>query len=230
MEKKTLKILDIPKNERPQEKLISQGANILTNTELLALILRTGVKGENVLNLSQRIISELDGLDGILDASLEDVKRIKGIKDSKGSQILALAELVKRIQTLKTKSIKPKISNPSQLAKLLYPEMSCLNQEILKLIILNTKNEIIKTKDVFKGGLNSSLVHPREIFNEAIKSSAASIIISHNHPSGDPTPSKEDIAITKRLSDCGKLLGINLTDHIIIGNNNYVSLREKGII
>ncbi|WP_317311249.1 DNA repair protein RadC [Clostridium thermobutyricum] len=230
MKEKTLKILDIPKSERPQEKLISQGASVLTNTELLALILRTGVKGENVINLSQRIINELNGLDGILTASLEDIKSIRGIKNSKGSQILALAELVKRIKTLKTKELNPRISNPKELAKLLYPEMSCLNQEILKLIVLNTKNEIVKTKDVFKGGLNSSLVHPREIFNEAIKSSAASIIISHNHPSGDPTPSKEDIAITKRLSDCGKLLGINLTDHIIIGNNKYVSLREKGII
>lgn len=230
MKEKILKILDIPKSERPQEKLISQGVSVLTNTELLALILRTGVKGENVINLSQRIINELNGLDGILTASLEDIKSIRGIKDSKGSQILALAELVKRIKTLKTKELNPRIRSPKELAKLLYPEMSCLNQEVLKLIVLNTKNEIVKTKDVFKGGLNSSLVHPREIFNEAIKSSAASIIISHNHPSGDPTPSKEDVAITKRLSDCGKLLGINLTDHIIIGNNKYVSLREKGII
>ncbi|WP_297634078.1 DNA repair protein RadC [uncultured Clostridium sp.] len=226
---KALKIKDIPEYERPREKLLAQGVESLSNEELLAIILCKGIKGENVVNLSKRIISELNGLDGIRDVSLEQVKTIKGIKDSKGAQILAIAELSKRIGSLKT-SIRQKINKPNDLAKLLYPEMINLKQEVLKLIILNTKNEIVKTKDVFKGTLNSSLVHPREIFNEALKSSAASIIICHNHPSGDPTPSKEDIAITKRLSDCGILLGINLTDHIIIGNNKYVSLREKGII
>lgn len=229
MQIEPLKIKDIPQSERPREKLLSQGVESLNNEELLAIILGTGVKGENVINLSRRIISELNGLDGILSASLEQVKAIKGVKDSKGSQIIAIAELSKRIGSLKT-TIRQKVNKPNDLADLLYPEMTSLTQEVLKLIILNTKNEILKTKDVFKGTLNSSLVHPREIFNEALKSSAASIIICHNHPSGDPTPSKEDITITKRISDCGRLLGVNLTDHIIIGNNKYVSLREKGII
>lgn len=229
MKKETIKVLDIPKGERPQEKLISFGAERLTDAELLAIVLRTGIKGENVITLSQRIICELGGLDGILNASLEDIKKIKGIKNSKGTRILAIVEIARRLKSLRNLE-KKKVAKAEDLVDFLYPEMSSLNQEVLKLVVLNTKNEITRVKDVFKGSLNSAIVHPREIFNEALKSSAASIIICHNHPSGDPTPSKEDIMITKRLSSCGELLGINLTDHIIIGNNRYVSLREKGII
>ncbi|MGL4874997.1 MAG: RadC family protein [Clostridium sp.] len=229
MKENTLKVLDIPKGERPQEKLISFGAESLTDAELLALILRTGIKGENVITLSQRIIAELGGLDGILNASLEDIKKIKGIKDSKGTRILAIVEIARRLKSLRNLE-KKKVTKAEDLVEFLYPEMSTLNQEVLKLVVLNTKNQITRVKDVFKGSLNSAIVHPREIFNEALKASAASIIICHNHPSGDPTPSKEDIMITKRISSCGELLGINLTDHIIVGDNKYVSLREKGII
>ncbi|MGL4848368.1 MAG: RadC family protein [Clostridium sp.] len=229
MKKETIKVLDIPEGERPQEKLISFGAESLTDAELLAIVLRTGIKGENVITLSQRIIWELGGLDGILNASLEDIKKIKGIKNSKGTRILAIVEIARRLKSLRNLE-KKKIAKAEDIVDFLYPEMSSLNQEILKLVVLNTKNEITRVKDVFKGSLNSAIVHPREIFNEALKSSAASIIICHNHPSGDPTPSKEDIMITKRLSSCGEMLGITLTDHIIIGNNRYVSLKEKGII
>lgn len=226
---KSIKIMDIPNIERPIEKLISFGAETLTNSELLAVILRTGIKGENAIMLCQRILSEIDGLDNILNVSLSDLVSIKGIKNVKGAQILALSELFRRFNTLKSNSNKVKITSPSDIANLLITEMIGLNQEVLKLIILNTKNKVIKVKDVFKGSLNSSIVHPREIFSEAIKYGGASIIICHNHPSGDPTPSKEDINITLRVRDCGELLGIKLLDHIIIGENKYVSLKEKGI-
>lgn len=226
---KSIKIMDIPKIERPMEKLISFGAETLTNSELLAVILRTGIKGENAIMLCQRILSEIDGLDNILNVSLIDLVSIKGIKNKKGAQILALSELFRRFNTLKSNSNRVKITSPSDIANLLITEMIGLNQEILKLIILNTKNKVIKVKDVFKGSLNSSIVHPREIFSEAIKCGGASIIMSHNHPSGDPTPSKEDINITLRVRDCGELLGIKLMDHIVIGENKYVSLKEKGI-
>ncbi|WP_024613305.1 DNA repair protein RadC [Clostridium sp. Ade.TY] len=225
-----LKILDMPENERPKEKLLRYGAESLSNPELLAIILRTGTKGENVLALSQRIISEFNGLNGILNASVKEMTEIKGVKESKASQMIAIAELFKRFNTYKSFNEFKRVSSPNDVASMLYGEMGTFNQEVLKLIILNTKNEITKIKDVFKGSLNSSLVHPREIFNEAIRNSAASIIICHNHPSGDPTPSDEDIKVTTRLKECGEIIGIKLIDHIIIGRNIYVSLKEKGIL
>lgn len=225
-----LKILDLPISERPLEKLLSLGAESLSNSELLAIVLRCGVRGENVLSLSQRILSELQGLDGIMNASYKEITSINGIKKVKASQILAIAELFRRFNTLKSLKNEISISSPKDIANMLITEMNGLNQEILKLVVLNTKNKVIKVKDVFKGSLNSSIVHPREIFAEAIKCGGASIIICHNHPSGDPTPSKEDINITIRVKECGKIIGIDLLDHIIIGDNKYLSLKEKGII
>ena len=225
-----LKIKDIPQDERPKEKLLTCGAETLSNSELLALILRTGTKGENVLELSSRLLGELEGLDGILNTNFNDIMLIKGIKEGKASQILALAELFKRFKTLKSKRKNVKITSPKDLADLLMGEMNELNQEILKVILLSTKNTIIGVKDIFKGSLNTSVVHPREIFKEAINKNSASIIISHNHPSGDPTPSKEDINITLRVKECGNIIGIPLIDHIIIGNNKFVSLKERGLI
>ncbi|MDR5586140.1 MULTISPECIES: DNA repair protein RadC [Clostridium] len=226
----SLKIKDIPKSERPKEKLLSYGADTLNNSELLAIILRTGTKGENVLQLSNRLLSEFQGLDGILEASLDDITSIKGIKEGKASQILALAELFKRFRTFKSVDRDVKIMCPNDLATLINGEMSLLKQEILKVIFLNTKNIVIGTKDVFKGSLNTSIVHPREIFKEAINKSSAKIIIAHNHPSGDPTPSKEDKNITLRIKECGEIMGIELLDHIIIGKNNFISLKEKGFV
>ena len=226
----SLKIKDIPQNERPKEKLLTWGADSLSNSELLAIILKTGTKGENVLQLSGRLLSELEGLDGVLSASFNDITSIKGIKDGKASQILALSELFRRFRTLKAMKKDVKINSPKDLADLLIGEMNDLTQEVLKVVLLSTKNIIIGTKDVFKGSLNTSIVHPREIFKQAIDKHSASIIICHNHPSGDPTPSKEDINITLRIKECGNILGIQLVDHIIIGNNKFVSLKERGLI
>lgn len=225
-----LRIIDIPQNERPVERLITFGAETLNNSELLAIILRTGVKGENVLSLSQRVLGELNGLNGLLNASYKDITLIKGIKQVKASQILALVELGRRLNALKGKADDISINSPQDIGNMLRSEMSGLNQEVLKLIVLNTKNKIIKVKDVFKGTLNTSIVHPREIYSEAIKSGGASIIICHNHPSGDPTPSKEDINITERIKQCGKIVGIELLDHIIVGDQKFLSLKEKGIL
>jgi DNA repair protein RadC len=226
----SLKIKDIPQNERPKEKLLTYGAESLSNSELLAIILRTGTQGENVLQLSGRLLSELEGLDGILSANFNDITAIKGIKEGKASQILALSELFKRFRTLKSMKKDTKITSPKDLADLLMGEMNELNQEVLKVILLSTKNTVIGIKDVFKGSLNTSVVHPREIFKEAINKNSASIIICHNHPSGDPTPSKEDINITVRVKECGNIVGIQLIDHIIIGNNKFISLKERGLM
>ncbi|MBM6859675.1 DNA repair protein RadC [Clostridium saudiense] len=225
-----IKINDIPKNERPMERLLKYGANDLTNAELLAVLLRSGTRGENIISLSTRLLSEVGGLDGLLYINLEEIKKLKGIKDVKACQIVAMMELFKRFRTLRSQTNDFKVSCPKDISELLINEMNNLNQEVLKLILLNTKNYVIGVKDVFKGSLNTSIVHPREIFREAVQRRSANIIICHNHPSGDPTPSKEDINITLRIKQCGDLMGIKLLDHIIIGNNNYISLKEKGII
>lgn len=226
MEKFTVK--DIPQNERPREKLYKYGAEVLTDEELLALILRCGTSKENILFLSKRIISYFGTLENLLNASQKELMEISGIKEAKAAQILAICELFKRV-SLNNKEV-IKISSPSDAASLVMNKMLHLKQEILKVLLLNKKNIIIGERDVFKGSLDSSIVHPREIFNVAIRNSAASIIICHNHPSGDSTPSKEDVNITLRIKECGKIIGIELLDHIIVGNNNYVSLKEKGII
>ena len=225
-----IKISDIPKNERPMEKLLKYGADDLANAELLAVLLRSGTKGGNIISLSTRLLSDVGGLDGLLHINLEEIKKIKGIKEVKACQIIAMMELFRRFRTLRSQNDDFKISSPKDISMLLINEMNNLNQEVLKLILLNTKNTVIGVKDVFKGSLNSSIVHPREIFREAVQRGSANIIICHNHPSGDPTPSKEDINVTLRIKQCGDLMGIKLLDHIIIGNNNYISLKEKGII
>ena len=225
-----IRVNDIPLNERPVEKLLQFGVESLSNEELLAILLRTGTKGENVIALSKRLLIELDGLDGLLNVSFEEASKIKGIKKVKACQIIAMMELFNRFKTLKSQKENLKISSPKDVSTLLINEMSNFKQEVFKLILLNTKNIIIGTKDVFKGTLNSSIVHPREVFKEAVQRGSANIIVCHNHPSGDPNPSKEDIDITLRLRECGNIMGIGLLDHIIIGNNKYVSLKEKGII
>lgn len=227
--KNTVRIMDLPSNERPQEKLMRYGADTLSNPELLALILRTGTSEENIVSLCSRVLKEAGGLNGLLEYSAEEYMRLKGIKTAKTAQLLALSELSKRFKSYKSGD-EYKISQPKDAAMLIMESMRHLKQEILKVLLLNTKNIIIAEKDISKGSLNSSIVHPREVFNEAVKRSCASIIICHNHPSGDPTPSNEDINITHRLKDSGRILGIELLDHIIIGNGIYVSLKEKGIL
>ncbi|SHI49359.1 DNA replication and repair protein RadC [Clostridium cavendishii DSM 21758] len=223
-----LKIIDIPQNERPREKIIKYGPDSLSNVELLALLLRTGTSSENVITLSSRILKEVHGLNGLFSASAEELMCIKGVKEAKATQILALCEIFKRFRSFEKSEYK--ISSPKDVAELLTDEVRSLEQEVFILIMLNTKNVVIGKKELFKGTLNSSVVHPREVFKEALKKSANSIIISHNHPSGDPTPSKEDVNITLRIKECGKLIGIDLIDHIIIGNNKFISMKEKGIL
>lgn len=223
-----IRINEIPSGERPREKLLFYGAQFLSNEELLAIILRTGNKDSNVVELSYRIIHSVGGLSGLFKASAKELMKVKGVKEAKATQILAMCELYKRFKVSELTQVK--ISKPSDVAELVLDELRMLRQEVLILITLDTKNKVISKKEIFKGGLNSSLVHPREIFREAVKDSAASIIICHNHPSGDPTPSRDDINITTRLKECGKMMGIELLDHLIIGDNRFISLKEKDIL
>lgn len=224
-----VKLKDLPKNERPRERLIRYGADKLSNSELLALILRTGTKNDNVLNLCSSLLGEFGGINGLLNLSVRELKEIKGIGEAKTAQILALAELSKRFNSFQSGE-EVIVSSPKDVAFYMMKEMNNLKKEYFKIIMLNTKNMIISIKDVSIGSLNSSIVHPREVFVEAIKNSSAAVILCHNHPSGDCTPSKEDIVVTKRLKECGDLIGIEVLDHIIIGRKNFISFKEKGFV
>jgi DNA repair protein RadC len=223
-------IKDMPICERPREKLYKYGVNSLSNAELLAVIIRTGNREDTAIELSQRVLSiDERGLLFLQDASLEELMDIKGIGVCKAAQILAAVELGKRISS-QTVDYKVKIKGPQNIVNLLMEEMKCLKKEHFKCVYLDTKNQIICTEDVSIGNLNSSIVHPREVFKTAVKRSANSVILVHNHPSGDPTPSSEDINITNRLVESGYILGIKVLDHIIIGENRYISFKEKNII
>ncbi|MFL0195767.1 DNA repair protein RadC [Clostridium sp. WILCCON 0269] len=227
--KDTLKIMDLPVNERPRERLFRYGPEALSNSELLAVILGTGTKGENIVSLSNRIIKNNGGLNGVFNSNLEDFTSVSGVGKAKAAKILAVVEMSKRFKSYRDGD-NYKIRNPKDAAMLVMEEMRGLKQEYLKVVMLNTKNVVIEIKNVFMGSLNSSIIHPREIFYYAIKKNSASIIVCHNHPSGDPSPSDEDVNVTFRLKKCGEILGIQLVDHIIIGGGIFISLREKGIL
>lgn len=225
----TLMIRDFPNEERPRERLISDGAGSLSNHELLAILLRTGTKDESVLQLSNRMLRQFEGLRMLKDATVEEITSIKGIGTAKAVQIMAALELGRRIGRLQYED-RYVVRSPEDGAKYVMEEMRFLSQEHFVCLYLNTKNQVIHKQTVFIGSLNASIVHPREVYKEAFKRSAASIIAIHNHPSGDPTPSREDIEVTKRLVECGKIIGIELLDHLIIGEHKYISLKEKGYV
>ncbi len=226
---KPLTIRDFPLNERPRERMLKEGAHALSNQELLAILLRSGTKQESVLQLSQKLIGRFEGLNLLKDATIDELTSVKGIGNAKAVEILASLELGKRVNQLKIEE-RYVIRSPEDGAKYVMDEMRFLSQEHFVCIYLNTKNQVLHKKTVFIGSLNASIVHPREVFKEAMRRSAASIICFHNHPSGDPNPSREDIDVTQRLTECGKIIGIDLLDHIIIGDQKFVSLKEKGYV
>ena len=222
-------IKSIPVDDRPQEKLLKYGANTLSNSELLAIILRTGTKEENVVMLSQRILQEDGkGLRNLAEGTIEKFKSYKGISDVKAAKLIAVAEIGKRMSAIKIEKIK--ISSPGDAAMVLMEEMRYYQKEYFKIILLDTKNNIKKISQISVGSLNSSIVHPREVFHEAVLNLSSSIILIHNHPSGECQPSHEDIVLTNRLDECGKILGIKILDHIIIGDGIFFSFKEEGLI
>ncbi len=227
---KSYTIKDLPLSERPREKLCRYGADNLSNAELLAIIIRTGHKEDTAIDLAQRILSiDKNGISYLSNLTLEELVKIKGVGICKATQILAAVELGRRISTHRGEE-KIKINSPKIVLNLLMEEMRYLKREHFKTIILDTKNQIISIENISIGNLNQSIVHPREVFNLAIKKSANSIILVHNHPSGDPTPSLEDVNVTNRLVEAGNIIGIKVLDHIIIGDNKYISFKEKNLI
>ncbi|WP_251549378.1 RadC family protein [Neobacillus muris] len=229
MSTNTLMIRDFPQDERPRERFIKHGPQSLSNHELIAILLRTGTKDESVLQLSNRLLTHFEGLRQLKTATLEEITEIKGIGSAKAIQILAAVEIGRRMANLNYND-RYVIRSPEDGAKYVMNDMRFLSQEHFVCLYLNTKNQVIHKQTIFIGSLNASIVHPREVYREALKRSAASIIAVHNHPSGDPAPSREDIEVTKRLAECGKIIGIDLLDHLIIGENKFVSLKEKGYL
>ena len=223
-------IKDLPLEERPRERLIEYGAGALSNTELLAIVLRTGVKKQSVLDLAKSILKQTDGLKHLNEISITELTQIPGVGPSKAVQMLACIELGKRVSqslVLRDGEVET-VRTPKDCFILLGNEMKYLKQEHFVVLSLDIKNRLIAKDTVFVGALNASLVHPREVFRTAVKRMAASIICVHNHPSGDIEASIEDVAMTKLLVEAGRMMGIPLDDHVIIGGDDYSSLKAYG--
>jgi DNA repair protein RadC len=229
MESHNLTLRDVPNEERPRERMMQYGAQALSNAELLAILIRTGTVQESAVHVGQRLLRQSGGLRSLSDMSLQQLTEIKGIGSTKALQIMAGIELGRRMAR-STMDETVTIRSPKDVAALLMEEMRYLQKEHFVCLFLNTKNHVIGQETLSMGSLNASIVHPREVFRAAIKRSSASIVCAHNHPSGDPTPSQEDIQITERLIQAGEIVGIDVLDHIVIGDQKFVSLKELGLM
>lgn len=223
-------IRDLPQDERPRERLESYGEGALSLSELLAIVLRVGNPGVSVLHLAQQLVSHFGSLRGLAGASVQELSQVRGIGLAKACQVKAAFELGKRLALIPD-APKPVITSPLAAANLVMEEMRYLKEEHFRALYLDTRNQVLEwKKDISVGSLNASIVHPRETFRAAIAHTAAAVILVHNHPSGDPTPSKEDLALTARLKEVGELIGIPVLDHLVIGDGRFVSLKERGLL
>jgi len=225
---KSFTIHDLPKSERPRERLQMHGAEALSSQELLALILGRGVRGESVLVTAQRLLSEFGNVKNISQASLEELSAIKGMGTAKASQLKAAFELGRRKEEDTGEQIA--VKSHKDVIKLVKQRLKDKKKEHFLILCLDTRNNLIKISNISTGTLDANLVHPREVFKEAIQALSSSIILVHNHPSGNPEPSDADIDITKRILETGKAVGIDILDHIIIANNRSFSFKEKGLV
>ncbi len=225
------KIKDLPEDERPMEKFLSKGAFSVSDAELLAIILRSGTKDISAVTLANQILKYSDqGILGINNLSIEELLRIKGIGQVKAIQIKAIGELSRRLSKAGLHVHTKNFNSPELIAKYYMEDLRYLKQEQLMVIYLDTKSKFIKDEVITKGTVNMSVVSPREIFINAVRFEAVNIILLHNHPSGDPTPGEHDILATERVKQAGELIGISLIDHIIIGDNKYISFKNSGLL
>lgn len=222
-----MKINEMAISEKPRERLMNYGAKSLSNVELLAILINTGRKGFSSIEIANELIKKHQSIRDLKKLSINDLLKVKGIGLYKAIILQAAFELGERLNASSTID-KVKITHPSDVADLMMSSMKDLDQEHFVVLLLNSKNVVMKQSWIFKGTLNSSIIHPREVFNIAIRESSNAIIIVHNHPSGDVTPSREDITTTIRLKECGTILGIDVLDHIIIGDNQFTSLVAAG--
>ncbi len=223
------RMYDLPADERPRERLVKRGPGACSAGELLAILLRTGDHKNSAIGVADDLLKRFGGLRGLVQANLEEYQQVDGVGPVKAIEIAAAIELSKRLQVVSDED-KPTIRNPQDVANLVMPELRDERVEHLRALLLDTKNRVMRIANISTGTLDSSLVHPREVFRQAIAASAAAIIVVHNHPSGDPTPSEEDRRVTTRLVSAGSTIGIDVLDHIIIGLNRWVSMKEKGLM
>lgn len=224
-----LTIKDMPADLRPRERLIREGAQALTDVELLAILLRTGSAAGTALELATVVLTCFNGLRALIQASIEELSEIKGMGPAKAAQVKAALELGRRVAA-DSFGERAVIKTPEDAVRLVMEEMRNLDREHFRALLLNAKNQVIGREIISIGTLNSSTVHPRELFKNAIKRSAAALILAHNHPSGDPDPSREDIEVTRRLLEAGQIIGIEILDHLIIGDSKFTSFKAKGLI
>jgi DNA repair protein RadC len=221
-------IRDMPQSERPRERLAGYGAGALSTAELLAILLRTGGPGENVVNLAIRLLAQYGGLSGLAKATFHELESTKGVGPAKVTQIKAAFELGRRLLGAAPDE-RPQVRSPADAANLLMLEMGLLDQEHLRLILLDTKNRVLEIPTIYIGNLNTSVIRVGELFRYALRVNCAGVIVVHNHPSGDPSPSPEDVRVTERIVEAGHMLDIDVLDHIVIGDHRYVSLKERGL-
>ena len=222
------RISDLSVDERPRERLQKLGAQALSDAELIAILLRVGVPGENAVQVGQRLLHDFKNIAGLRRAPFEELVSEHGIGRAKAAQIKAAIELGARLSVF-SPGERPTINSPADAAALVSYEMSGLEQEHLRVFLLDTRNHVLDIVEVYRGSVNSSQVHVGELFKPAIRRNASAIIIAHNHPSGDPTPSPDDVAVTRSIVQAGKLLGLDVLDHIVIGQGKWVSLKERGL-
>ena len=227
--KKSFTIHDLPISERPRERLQKLGVEALSAQEILAVILGRGIAGESVMVTTQRLLSRFGNLKGIADASLEELAQVKGIGLDKAAQIKAAFELANRLEGYTEAGERPIVKTPEDVAGLMRARLKGKKKEHFLALLLDTRNRLIKMAEISIGSLDTSIVHPREVFKEAIVASAAAVIFVHNHPSGDPTASEDDIKLNKRLAEAGGIVGIDVLDHIIIGDKKFLSLKREGL-
>lgn len=222
-------VRELPPEERPRERLKKVGAENLKSSELLAILFRTGSRTLGAQDLARKVLAEFGDLRKLAKASIEELCEIKGVGEVKAIEIKAALELGRRLAAF-TEAERPVIRNANDVSSLLMSECKVLDEEHFRVLLLTTKNQLIRVEEISVGSLDNSVVHPRECFRPAIAASAAAVILIHNHPSGDPKPSKEDVAITRRLVQAGELLGINVLDHVVFGDGTIVSLKERGLM
>jgi DNA repair protein RadC len=222
------RITDLHETERPRERLASLGPQALSNAELIAILLRVGVTGENAVQVGQRLLQAFKGLGGLHRAPFEELCAQHGIGEAKAAQIKAAIELGRRL-TLEAPEERPVINSPADAAALVQYEMSALEQEHLRVLLLDTRNHVLDIVEIYKGSVNSSQVRVGEIFKVAVRRNATALIVVHNHPSGDPTPSPDDVAVTRAIVQAGKLLDVDVLDHLVVGQGHWVSLKERGL-